>query len=61
MNSENFCDSVLEPRFSRDILRLYGRDAKKVILHMDSASSHTSRYTYDWLNQRKIKYITKEQ
>ena len=61
MNSENFCDSVLEPMFTKDIPRLYGRDAKKVVLHMDSASSHTSRDTYNWLNQRKIKYITNEQ
>ena len=42
-----------------DVPRLYGRDAGKVILHMDSATSQTARKTVNWLNSRGIYFITK--
>ena len=42
ISSEVFMKYVLEPMFTRDVPRLYGKEASKVILHMDSASSHVS-------------------
>lgn len=42
-----------------DVPRLYGADAPNVILHMDSASSHTSRKVVKWLKDHNIKFFTK--
>ena len=44
-----------------DIKKLYGKESGKVLRHMDSASSHTARKTVNWLNSRKLKFISKEE
>ena len=59
--SKVFVKQVLEPMFKRDVPRIFGRNKNKVLLHMDSASSHTSKYTTNWLKSNKINYITKDQ
>ena len=46
---------------TKDVPRLYGKEASKVILHMDSASSHVCAATYAWLDSHGFKYITKLQ
>ena len=51
----------MKPMVLFDIPKLYGADVGKVILHMDSAPSHTSRVVYKWLDSNGIKYFTKEQ
>ena len=45
INAEYFIKHVLTPMFDIDIKRMYGREAHKVILHTDSATSHTSSKT----------------
>ena len=47
--------------FDVDIPKLYGMEASRVVLHMDSASSHTAQKTVQWLESRKIKFIPKEE
>ena len=61
INGQYFLEKILKPMMLFDIPRLYGADADKVILHMDSAPSHTSRVAYNWLDSNGIKYFTKEQ
>ena len=61
MTGEVLIKSVLRPILFRDVPRLYGKDASKVVLHMDSATSHTCQKTVQWLNDNRIKYITKDQ
>ena len=58
MNGDFFVNEVLTRIVFEDIPRLYGRDAKKVVIHMDSASSHTCKRTTDWLKENKVKYIS---
>ena len=42
ITAEYFVKQVLTPMFDVDIPKLYGKEAGKVELHMDSASSHTA-------------------
>ncbi len=60
MNHELFINDVLEPLFKNDVPRLYPGEEHKVILHMDSASSHTDWHVVEWLKNRKINFIPKE-
>ena len=61
MTGEVFIKSVLCPILFRDVPRLYRKDASKVVLHIDSARSHTCQKTVQWLNDNRIKWITKDQ
>ena len=56
-----FIKSVLRPNLCRDVPRLFGKDASKAVLHIDSEASHTCQKTVQWLNENRIKYITKGQ
>jgi hypothetical protein len=51
INSAYFQRHVLEPIYREDIPRLYGNEASKVWIHMDKASSHTSRSSMSWYAQ----------
>ncbi|GFV99550.1 uncharacterized protein TNCV_5079141 [Trichonephila clavipes] len=50
-----------EPNFEKEIPSLYGKDFDKVQLHMDRASSHTSKSTATYLAKKEsetgMKYI----
>ena len=61
VNADYFIQHVLKPVFAVDVLRLFGRNAHKVLLHMDSASSHTAQKTINWLNFHGMKFITKDE
>ena len=61
VNADYFIQYILAPMFDEDIPKLYGKEAGKVQLHMDSAPSHTANKTVEWLKSRGIKFITKEQ
>ena len=56
-----FIKSVLRPILFKNVSRLYGKDGSKVVLHMDSATSHICQETVQWLNDSRTKYITKNQ
>ena len=42
-----------------NVPRLYGADADKVTLHIDSAPAHTAKAVYKWLNDRNISFFKK--
>jgi hypothetical protein len=49
VNSAFYINKVLRPIYVEDIPRFLKRDAKQVALHYDSASSHTSSPSIEWL------------
>jgi predicted XRE-type DNA-binding protein len=61
VNAEYFIEHILSPMMLVDVPKLYGADANRVILHMDSARSHIARIVYQWLDDHEIKYFTKDQ
>ncbi|OWA52644.1 hypothetical protein BV898_17091 [Hypsibius exemplaris] len=61
MNGRMFIDLVLKPMLKNDILRLYPGEEKKFILHMDSAGAHVKDTVVEWLQDQKIRFITKEE
>jgi methylphosphotriester-DNA--protein-cysteine methyltransferase len=56
-----FINSILKPIVEKDIPRLYPGEEHKVVLHFDSAGSHTTPEVYAWLDERNVKYIRKEE
>lgn len=60
INADNFIKLILKPMFEKDIPRLYGKDAKKVTFHMDSAPAHVAAKTGQWLVDHKFSYIPKQ-
>jgi len=61
VNADLFIEHILRPMMLEDVSRLFGLDADKVVLHMDSAPAHTAKKVYQWLRDKKIKFITKEE
>ena len=47
INGEYFLEKILKPMMLEDVPRLYGADSGKVVLHMDSAPSHTKKCVYE--------------
>ena len=60
VNSQFYVDKVLRPILQKDIPRLYGKLAKKVTLHHDSAPAHTSFFTYNSIVKMGFNFIAKE-
>ena len=54
-------ERILKPTMEIDVPNLYGADADKVILHVDSASSHTGKLVTDWFKDHNYNFFTKEQ
>ena len=61
VNVDLFIKHILRPMMLVDVPKLFGADAGKVILHMDSVSSHTAKKTIKWLESRQIKFIRKRE
>ena len=61
INSVYFQTNIMEPIFREDVPFLYGNEASKVLIHMDKASSHTSKssraYYQKMENETKIRVI----
>ena len=49
INSEYYIKHVLKPLFRKGIPKLYGKKAKFVALHQDSAPAHTALPTVQFL------------
>jgi hypothetical protein len=56
-----FINSILKPIVEKDISRLYSGEEHNVVLHFDSAGSHTTMEVYSWLDERNVKYIWREE
>ena len=60
VNARFFIDNILKPIVEKDIPRLYPGEEHKVVIHMDSAPAHVAKETYQWFDERGIKYIPKD-
>jgi AraC-like DNA-binding protein len=56
-----FINKILKPIMEKDIPRLYSGEERKVILHFDSATSHTTPTVYQYLDDHNVTYIRKEE
>jgi hypothetical protein len=56
-----FVNKILKSIVEKDIPRLYPGEERKVILHFDSATSHTTPAVYQYLDDHNVKYIRKEE
>ena len=57
VNSDFYVHRVLQPLFQKDIKRLYGKSAKRVKLHHDSAPAHRALATVRFMQENKYKFI----
>lgn len=57
VNAGFHINKILKPLFEIDILKLFGKDAKNVVLHNHSAPAHKTAKTVEWLQERNIKHI----
>ena len=54
INSAYFQGNVMEPINREDIPSLYGSEALQVWIHVNKASSHTSRSSRSWYTQMEV-------
>jgi hypothetical protein len=55
-----FIDYILKPIVEKDIPRLFPGEEHRVVLHFDSAPAHVAFDTYNWLVERGVNFIDKE-
>ena len=58
VNSDYYINSVLKTFLNKDVPRLFNGHENDMVFHQDSASSHTSKKTIEFLKKRKVSYIT---
>ena len=58
VNSDYYIGHVLKTFIEKDVPRLFPGRAREMVFHQDSASSHTARKTLDFLQKRRVQYIT---
>ena len=61
VNADIFTEFILKPMVKNDIPALYGKHAKRVVFHVDSAPAHTARKTAQWLKEHEVKFISEEE
>lgn len=62
VNSTYYINKVLKPFLAQDVPRLFPQRRKiKWWFHQDSAPSHTSRETINFLNQNRIHFVTPQE
>ena len=61
VNGEYILERILKPMMLEDVPRLYGADADKVVLHMDSAPLHIKNIVCAWLDLQGMKYLMKDE
>ena len=57
VNADFYVHRVLQPLFQKDIKRLYGKSAKRVKLHHDSAPTHRALATVRFMQENKYEFI----
>ena len=58
VNADYYIGHVLKPFIEKNVPRLFPGRAREMVFHQDSASSHTARKTLDFLQKRRVQYIT---
>ena len=62
VNSNYYITKVLKPFLARDVPHLFPKKHRiKWYFHQDSAPSHTSKVTIQFLNEKQINYIKPEE
>ncbi|KAH3858192.1 hypothetical protein DPMN_100811 [Dreissena polymorpha] len=59
--SEFYINICLKPFIRKDVPRLFPEGKHVMTFHQDSASSHTSKHTVNFLKDQNIKFITPEE
>jgi len=58
VDSNYYVNKILKPFIEKDVPRLYpDHQRSNMIFHQDSAASHTSKKTLDFLDRSGIKYV----
>ncbi|GAV06718.1 hypothetical protein RvY_16659 [Ramazzottius varieornatus] len=52
-----FVDKILSRMVKEDLPHLYGRAAKEVTVHFDSAKSHAAKYTQNWMKVNHPRFV----
>ncbi|GAV06399.1 hypothetical protein RvY_16403 [Ramazzottius varieornatus] len=60
INADLYIQNVLKPLIEKEIPRLCGKEAHKVVLHQDNAPAHQARKTQEYLRQSEVKFIPRE-
>jgi len=55
INSKYYINKVLKPWLEKEVKKLYGKEACKVVIHHDQASSHTSKETAAYARDLKAR------
>ena len=58
VNADYYIGHVLKPFIEKDVPRLFPGRVGEMVFHQDSASSHSARKTLDFLQKRRVQYIT---
>ena len=58
VNADYYIGHVFKSFIEKDVPRLFPGRAREMVFHQDSASSHTARKTLDFLQKRRVQYIT---
>lgn len=62
INSDYYINHILKPFLSDDLTRLFpDNEKKKMVYHHDSAPSHTSKQTIDFMNESMMNYVKPEE
>jgi hypothetical protein len=65
VNSEYYVKHVLEPLMRIYLPQLYGNELNKVFIHHDACTSHTSRYTMEYIEKYEeefgVRFIRKRE
>jgi len=56
INSEYYVQHVLRPLIEKELPKLYPNEMHKLLIDHDKAPSHTSNYTFNFLNEMKKKH-----
>ncbi|GAU97102.1 hypothetical protein RvY_08455 [Ramazzottius varieornatus] len=57
VTAKYFIDKILSRMVKEDLPRLYGRAAKEVTVHFDSARSHAAKYTQNWMKVNHPRFV----
>jgi len=61
VNSNFYINKVLKPFLRNDVPKLFPEGRKSMVFHQDSASSHTSKQTLQFLKKEKVNFIDRDE
>ncbi|XP_052218099.1 uncharacterized protein LOC127835701 [Dreissena polymorpha] len=61
VNSNFYINKVLNPLLRNDVPKLFPEGRKSMVFHQDSASSHTSKQTLQFLKKENVNFIDRDE